>query len=405
MSRVNWVTCCAVIALAVGVLPRITVAQNDDPFGNGAVDLGQLVAPEPTPAIDPAPADENSLLTKTEAATAAPQDLCRCVGDDTTARSVVNIRKALRQPLKDAGIDYSELPLEEAVGQLQEEYGIPIKLDTAALDDIGVQPDKPVTVNLHGISLRAALRLMLKELGLTYVIKDEVLMITTPDEAEKQLRTCVYDVRDLRELTKVGGLKKLVDTIAACVATETWAVNGGGEAEIRPLEPGLLVISQTQLVHDEVRDLLDTIREVYARRAAGGATSDAAAGFVSPVADDAQKVVTRSYLLQINQPAGSDSLAKQVRELITLSLPDEQWAGRLDDGQPVVLTVLPDRVVLRHREAVQDKVQSLLQDTAIAYPATGVAGGGRGGFGGGGGGFGGGEGGGGFVNPERAENQ
>ena len=41
---------------------------------------------------------------------------------------------------------------------------------------------------------------------------------------------------------------------------ETWAENGGGEADIRPLPTGLLVISQTQEVHEQVADLLAAIR-------------------------------------------------------------------------------------------------------------------------------------------------
>ena len=38
---------------------------------------------------------------------------------------------------------------------------------------------------------------MLKELDLTYVIRDEVLKITTPEEAENELLTKVYPVADL----------------------------------------------------------------------------------------------------------------------------------------------------------------------------------------------------------------
>jgi hypothetical protein len=38
---------------------------------------------------------------------------------------------------------------------------------------------------------------MLKELDLTYMIQDEVLSITTPEQAESQLITKVYPVADL----------------------------------------------------------------------------------------------------------------------------------------------------------------------------------------------------------------
>src|SRR5690606_6406610 len=44
----------------------------------------------------------------------------------------------------------------------------------------------------------------------------------------------------------------LIDLIISTVAADTWAENGGGEAEIRPFPGNLsLVISQTQAVHEE----------------------------------------------------------------------------------------------------------------------------------------------------------
>jgi hypothetical protein len=54
----------------------------------------------------------------------------------------------------------------------------------------------------------------------------------------------------------------LIDTIISCISSETWAENGGGEAEIRPLPPGFLVISQTAAVHEEIEGLLNTVREM-----------------------------------------------------------------------------------------------------------------------------------------------
>ncbi len=66
-----------------------------------------------------------------------------------------------------------------------------------------------MTVNLHNISLRSALRLMLKNFQLTYIIQDEVLMITTKEDAEKALVVKVYPVADLVlpiDATTLGGI-------------------------------------------------------------------------------------------------------------------------------------------------------------------------------------------------------
>ncbi len=55
----------------------------------------------------------------------------------------------------------------------------------------------------------------------------------------------------------------LIDLIISTVATETWAENGGGEAEIRPFPTNLsLVISQTQAVHEQIADLLEQLRRL-----------------------------------------------------------------------------------------------------------------------------------------------
>lgn len=94
-------------------------------------------------------------------------------------------------------IDFLETPLSEIVAVLEEEHGIEIEIDARSLDEIGLSTDTPITKRLSGISLRSALKLMLRDLGLTYLIEDEVLQITTPDTAETRLITKVYPIKDL----------------------------------------------------------------------------------------------------------------------------------------------------------------------------------------------------------------
>ena len=55
-----------------------------------------------------------------------------------------------------------------------------------ASDMIGAGKETTVTFSLGEVTLRSALRLMLRELELTYVVRDEVLKITTLDEAVKK---------------------------------------------------------------------------------------------------------------------------------------------------------------------------------------------------------------------------
>jgi hypothetical protein len=206
---------------------------------------------------------EKSVLAESSKQAAKPEavaaDFCRCVGEGDNSMSK-KIEQALAAPLHKPGLDYTDQPLQDVVTQLSDEYGIPIHVSKTALKDAGISTDAPVTVSIHNISLRSALRLMLKSLQLAYVIQDEVLFITTPEDVENDLKVCVYDVR--RIAGDKGALTPLMDTISACVAKETWAKNGKGIAEIRSPQPGFLVITQTQAVHNDIRHLLTTLDDM-----------------------------------------------------------------------------------------------------------------------------------------------
>jgi hypothetical protein len=229
-------------------------------------------------------------------------------------------------------------------------------------------PDEPVSINIHGVSLRSALRLMLRRVNLTYMIQNEVLIITTPDEAETHLVTCVYDVRDLiGRAGDFGSLDQLVSVIHNTVATNTWAENGGGEAAIRTMPRGLLIISQTEGVQDEIRNLLRALR------AADPPSSDAArTGPVAPVADE---VVTRYYMLPRADRQEREQWGDQLVALIMRSMPDERWREPLPDDQRAALVALPDRLVVRHRRPVVERVEQVLREVGLVSRPGGPGGG------------------------------
>ncbi len=94
-------------------------------------------------------------------------------------------------------LDVVEMPLKDVVNYLSDLHRIPIVLSLKKLDESGIRFDTPVTKTLRGVTLRSALRLLLKDLELSYIIQDEVIQITTPDDAATQLTTKVYPVGDL----------------------------------------------------------------------------------------------------------------------------------------------------------------------------------------------------------------
>ncbi|NBW97426.1 MAG: hypothetical protein EBR28_12030, partial [Planctomycetia bacterium] len=105
------------------------------------------------------------------------------------------IYEALDKPVQN--FEFTETPLRDVIAQIQDSQGIPVQIDTKAFEDAGLDLETPVTKNLSGISLRSALRLLLGDLDLTYLVKDEVLMITTKDKAAETMVVKVYPVADL----------------------------------------------------------------------------------------------------------------------------------------------------------------------------------------------------------------
>jgi hypothetical protein len=106
------------------------------------------------------------------------------------------IDEALKSPTT---IEFVETPLQDVIDYLKDLHHIEIQLDKKELESMNIGSDTLVTKNLKGISLRSALKLMLDELGLKYVVHNEVLLITSPTKAESEefLTTKVYPVADL----------------------------------------------------------------------------------------------------------------------------------------------------------------------------------------------------------------
>ena len=97
----------------------------------------------------------------------------------------------------DTSLDFIETPFTEVIDYLERTHEIPIEIDNTAMTELAIDTNTPINRTIKGVSLRSALRLMLKDLGLTYVIQDEVLLITSPETAETNLITKVYPVGDL----------------------------------------------------------------------------------------------------------------------------------------------------------------------------------------------------------------
>lgn len=98
---------------------------------------------------------------------------------------------------KETEANFPDIPLSEVMTYFAELHNITILINSEDLGDDGLTPEEPVNVSLTGIKLKSALNIILKPIGLTYVIEDEVMKITTILKADEIYSTRVYPVADL----------------------------------------------------------------------------------------------------------------------------------------------------------------------------------------------------------------
>ncbi len=107
----------------------------------------------------------------------------------------MEIERRLQTPVL---LEFSGEPLSAVVDYLQKLAEVNIYLDPQGLQQEAVTTDMPVTINLsHEVTLKSALKLILEQFHLSYVIEDEVLKITSEQMRTGDVYIETYDVADL----------------------------------------------------------------------------------------------------------------------------------------------------------------------------------------------------------------
>jgi hypothetical protein len=197
-----------------------------------------------------------TLSTRAKADDAASEKECSRVVEffPQPTESEKKILEALAKP---TSVDFVETPLQDVVDYLKDFHGIEIQIDKKSLEDQGLG-NAQVTRRLTGVPLRSALRLMLPQLGLGFVVANDVLLITTLEVEDAETVTRTYPVGDLVGSNDYTSLRNAITSTAG--PTAIWS-QSGGPGEIAVLETAKsIIISQTQRAHDEVLQLLRSLR-------------------------------------------------------------------------------------------------------------------------------------------------
>ncbi|NIQ98623.1 MAG: hypothetical protein GTN78_00250, partial [Gemmatimonadales bacterium] len=107
----------------------------------------------------------------------------------------MEIEQKLRTPV---ALEFNNEPLSGVLERLAELAQVNIHLDPQALAEYGVTSSTPITIEVRNeIMLKSFLNLILQPLHLSYVIKDEVLKITSEQQRDGDVYQVIYPVADL----------------------------------------------------------------------------------------------------------------------------------------------------------------------------------------------------------------
>ena len=163
-------------------------------------------------------------------------------------------------------ISFEDVPFGDVVSFLRDVSGANIFVNWKSLEAAGMDKNVPVSVQLKNVKFSKVLDMVLDSAGggqvrLAYFFDNNVLTITTADEAAKNVVTRVYDVKDILPPGDAKGrADELMKAIVNSCDTSSWKENGGGVGAVTPVG-SLLVVVQTEENQRLVKDLLAKTRK------------------------------------------------------------------------------------------------------------------------------------------------
>jgi len=159
-------------------------------------------------------------------------------------------------------VDYSKNTFEEVIEHLRKATKVDIVVDKRALEEAGASYESTVTVKMKS-SVRTVLKRILADLNLAYVIKDEVIQITSRERASQMTTTKSYYLGDIATVVNtnmppfisqaiaIQNINNLITTITQTVEPQSWKVNNpeaAGEIAFNPATMSITV-KQTAEIH------------------------------------------------------------------------------------------------------------------------------------------------------------
>lgn len=163
--------------------------------------------------------------------------------------------------------------LAELANLISQRTGVPTKINDNAVFDNNFRRDVKLTGKWPNASAAAVMKDVFAMLNLAVEYRDDVYVITSPEDAESTLKLKVYPVRDFfaaEDQAKAewrtsiapfaADYRTLINTVTETIDQQSW-VDVGGPGTIESFESAdVIVVTQTDEVHQQLEKLLQEIR-------------------------------------------------------------------------------------------------------------------------------------------------
>jgi hypothetical protein len=164
------------------------------------------------------------------------------------------IMEALDKPM---AVDLKDVKFNGVMDYFQKQTGQTIILDKESLESAGVTNETTVSLQLPAkVATKTALKKVLADVGLVYVVKDETIQVMTPAKAREIVTTRTYYIGDvvggadlrLGSLGRFQALQAINDLVVMITQIEpdSWEVNGNGGKGKISFNPVTMTLSITQ---------------------------------------------------------------------------------------------------------------------------------------------------------------
>lgn len=261
--------------------------------------------------------------------------------DRNTHRSErdLEIERRLQTPVR---LRYDATPLGSVIADLSQLAGVNIHLDPRGLSQEGVRSDEPITVNLNtDISLKSALSVILTPLHLSYVIKDEVLQITSEQLRDGAVYAKAYPVADL--VIPIPNFVPSSSIGMTGLLNDAYAAMGRGQG-------GLAATSPSVLVNDR-----------SGRRGAAGPNNDVLAQQFQPTSGGLTPATVPIGSGPGGMGGGANADFDSLIDLIVSTVATDSWAETAGGSAEVRPFPTNLSLVISQTQAVHEEIADLLE--------------------------------------------